>query len=78
MMDETNAARFEDAIRAQYVTDTRWPKGGCGCVSRNYPDGKWRIVCDPRPEAEQPTFRTRDEAAAAERALIKTMESAGT
>jgi hypothetical protein len=38
---------------------------GC-CVSRNYPDRKWRIVCDPRPFEERPTFRTRTEAAVAE------------
>ena len=57
-----------------YVFNTRWPNGGCGCVSRNYPDKKWRIVCDPRPEAEQPTFPTRDAAARAERELVKTLK----
>ncbi len=48
----------------------RYPNGGCGCVSRNYADGKWRIACDPRPFAEQPTFPNRDAAARAERELI--------
>ena len=47
-----------------YVHDVRYPSGACGCVSRNYPDGKWRIVCDTRPE--QPTYKTRDAAARAE------------
>lgn len=49
-----------------YVDNVRYPNGACGCVSRNYEDGKWRIVCDPRPFNERPTFKTRDEAAAAE------------
>lgn len=53
-----------------YVNNIRYPSGGIGCVSRNYPDGKWRIACDPRPFEERPTFRSRDEAAAAERDLI--------
>lgn len=53
-----------------YVHEVRYPSGACGCVSRNYPDGKWRIACDPRPFEQQPTFRTRDEAAAAEYALV--------
>lgn len=53
-----------------YVDNLRYPSGAVGCVSRNYPDGKWRIVCDPRPHHEQPTFRSRDEAARAERDLI--------
>ena len=44
--------------------DAIYASGACGCVSRNYPDRKWRIVCDPRDE--QPTFRSRDQAAAAE------------
>jgi hypothetical protein len=53
-----------------YVAGTRWPNGGCGCVSRNYEDGKWRIVCDPRPFDVAPTFKTRDDAARAERVLV--------
>jgi hypothetical protein len=53
-----------------YVTNIRYPGGAVGCVSRNYPDGKWRIVCDPRPDAHgKYTFRTRDDAARAEREL---------
>lgn len=31
-----------------YVHGVRYPSGGCGCVSNNYPDGKWRIACDDR------------------------------
>lgn len=48
-----------------YVHDVRDPSGACGCVSRNYQDRKWRIVCDPRLFGERPTFKTRDEAAEA-------------
>jgi hypothetical protein len=53
-----------------YVLNVRYPNGACGCVSRNYPDKKWRIVCDRRPEAEQQTYSSRDTAARAERELI--------
>ena len=52
-----------------YVDNVRYPSGASGCVSRNFPDGKWRIACDKRPFEEQPTFRTRDLAARAEREL---------
>jgi len=52
-----------------YVDNVRYPSGACGCVSNKYDDGKWRIVCDPRPFDEQPTFRTRDAAARAEHKL---------
>lgn len=54
-----------------YVTNVRYPSGACGCVSRNYADGKWRIVCDPRPFDVAPTFPTRDAAARAELALAR-------
>lgn len=50
-----------------YVNNVRYPSGAVGCVSRNYADRKWRIVCDERPDP--PTFRSRDEAARAERDL---------
>ena len=49
-----------------WSTNVFYPSGACGCVSRNYDDGKWRIVCDPRPFEERPTFKTRDAAARAE------------
>jgi hypothetical protein len=56
-----------------YVGGVRYPSGACGCVSSNYPDRKWRIVCDRRRgDLNAPgdvTFRTRDEAALAERLL---------
>lgn len=48
-----------------YVTNIRYPSGAIGCVSRNYTDKKWRIVCHPLGE-DGPTFRSRDEAASAE------------
>jgi hypothetical protein len=53
-----------------YVLEVRYPSGACGCVSNNYADRRWRIACDPRPFEEQPTFRTRDEAAMAELRLV--------
>ena len=53
-----------------YVTNVRYASGACGCVSRNYEDGKWRIVCDERNYGEaQQTYPNRDAAARAERAL---------
>ena len=52
-----------------YVTNVRYLSGAVGCVSNNYPDGKWRIVCDKRPFDQQPTFKTRTDAAIAERDL---------
>lgn len=53
-----------------YVDNLQYPSGAVGCVSSNYPDGKWRIACDPRPFDKQPTFRNRTDAAFAERELI--------
>ena len=51
----------------------RYPSGACGCISSNYPDKKWRIVCDNRRgDLNAPgdvTFRSRDEAARAEQVL---------
>lgn len=46
------------------VRNVRYPDGAIGCVSRNFPDRRWRIVCDDRVDA--PSFRTRDAAARAE------------
>lgn len=45
-----------------YVNEVRYPSGAIGCVSRNYPDGKWRIVCGNHDT----TFPTREAAARAE------------
>jgi hypothetical protein len=59
-----------------YVHNVRYPSGAVGCVSRNYEDGKWRIVCDPRDFDKRPTFATRDEAAAAEYALAQAESAA--
>lgn len=57
-----------------YVTNIRYPSGAVGCVSRNYPDSKWRIVCDDRPDAyDLNTYPTRDAAARAERELATAM-----
>lgn len=52
-----------------YVQNVRYPSGAIGCVSRNFEDGKWRIVCHPLPFDQQPTFKTRDDAARAEYVL---------
>ncbi len=46
-----------------YVDNVRYPSGACGCVSNNYDDKKWRIVCGDHDL----TFSSRDEAARAER-----------
>ena len=59
-----------------YVTNVRYPSGAVGCVSRNYPDRKWRIVCDKRPGSfhrgpNDHTYPTRDAAARAEHALAE-------
>jgi hypothetical protein len=51
-----------------YVVNVRYPNGAVGCVSCNYPDRKWRIVCDQRPGDH--IYCTREEAARAERDLI--------
>lgn len=51
------------------MTNVRYPSGACGCVSRNYADRKWRIVCEntgPGSEGDR-TFPSRDAAARAER-----------
>lgn len=55
-----------------YVTNLERGSGAVGCVSRNYPDKKWRIVCDDRNP--QPTYNSRDEAARAERELYGSKE----
>jgi hypothetical protein len=58
-----------------YVTNLSYPSGACGCVSNNYHDKRWRIVTDCRRDIlGQPGdyhFATRDEAAQAERALVR-------
>jgi hypothetical protein len=59
-----------------YVVNVQYPSGGCGCVSRNYEDRKWRIVCsDAYPGSPNDrTFPNRDAAARAEYRL--TLEQA--
>jgi hypothetical protein len=63
-----------------YVHGIRYPNGGCGCVSNNYEDGRWRIVCDPRRDQlggpGDFTFPTRDAAARAERELVLSLGGA--
>lgn len=57
-----------------YVTNVQYVTGAVGCVSRNYPDRKWRIVEHRAPFAEQPTFPNRDAAARAERDYARSPE----
>jgi hypothetical protein len=59
-----------------YVDNLQYPSGAVGCISRNYPDKKWRIVCDPRPFESQPTFPNRIAAARGERDLIEALKYA--
>jgi hypothetical protein len=55
-----------------YVNEVRYPSGAVGCVSRNYPDRKWRIVCDRRPNAHDLyTYPSRQAAAEAEYVLAR-------
>jgi hypothetical protein len=60
-----------------YVDNVRYPSGACGCVSSNYPDKKWRIVCDSRRNdlggSGDYTFASRDAAARAELALANAL-----
>lgn len=55
-----------------YVDNVQYPSGAVGCVSRNYPDKKWRIVCDRRKGDR--TYPSRDAAARAERSLAMDTE----
>ena len=55
-----------------YIVNVRYPKRRVRLrLPKNYEDRKWRIVCDPRPFDERPTFKTREEAATAEWALTQ-------
>lgn len=58
-----------------YVSNLHYPSGASGCVSNNYPDERWRIVCDRRRsglgEPGDFTFSTRAEASQAERRHIQ-------
>lgn len=58
-----------------YITNVRYPNGAIGCVSNNYADSKWRVVCDSRRVGlDVPgdfSFNTREEAAMAERELVR-------
>lgn len=62
-----------------YVHNVRYPSGACGCVSNNYPDNQWRIVCDPRREGlGEPgdyTYPTREAAALAEYAMVTALQA---
>lgn len=53
-----------------YVNNVVYASKAIGCISNNYPDGRWRIVCDDRrDQLDAPgdyTYATREEAALAE------------
>ncbi|MDF3208379.1 MULTISPECIES: hypothetical protein [Mesorhizobium] len=69
MVDASEAPttfHYEHWRHGGWYTNVYYPSGACGCVSRNYDDGKWRIACDPRPFEQRPTFKNRDAAALAE------------
>ncbi|MCF5372019.1 hypothetical protein [Pseudomonas syringae] len=57
------------------VSNLQTANGGLGCVSNNYPDSQWRIVCDSRRNAlREPgdfTFPSRLEAAKGEREYVR-------
>ena len=57
-----------------YVSNIRYPSGACGCVSRNYEDRKWRIVCSGSHDT---TYATRNEAAHAERSYALSLYLTG-
>ena len=55
-----------------YVTNLRYPNGACGCIvsARHSDDGFFHIACGPR-ELTSIKFKTRREAAYAERAYVE-------
>lgn len=56
-----------------YVENVIYPSGAVGCVSRNHPDKRWRIVCDER--LHDFSYDTRDDAARAELQIVKEMKA---
>lgn len=64
--EERGQLRYSRWRHGGWYTNIRYPNGAVGCVSNNYTDKKWRIVCYPLPHEECPTFSTRDDAAKAE------------
>jgi hypothetical protein len=67
MPDKEWTPRYTAWRHGGWYTNARYPSGASGCVSRNYPDRKWRVVCDPDHSR---TYPNRDAAARAERDLI--------
>jgi len=61
-----------------YVLNVCYPNNAIGCVSNNYPDKKWRIVCDERRkeigDETDITFSTRNDAAFAEFNLANSLK----
>lgn len=53
-----------------YVTNVHYPSGAIGCVSNNYEDKKWRVVCGD----QNVTFSSRYAAAKAEYLMAKSVE----
>lgn len=55
-----------------YNHSARYPNGGCGCVSANYVDKKWRIVDG---DWFHVTFSSRDDAAKAEYVMTEALKA---
>jgi hypothetical protein len=70
-MTATSKFTYDRWRHGGWYTNVMYPNGACGCVSRNYGDGKWRIACDPRPFDKRPTFTSRDAAAQGEIDMIE-------
>lgn len=58
-----------------YVTNIAYPSGAVGCVSNNYPDKRWRIVCDAK--GQDYTYPSRQAAAYAERLRARMLGEKG-
>ena len=60
MRNPTWTPQYERRRHGGWYTNVYEYRGGCVCVSRNYPDKKWRIVGSDGPG--EPTYNNRDEA----------------
>ena len=58
-----------------YVDNLYYPSGAVGCIvsARYTHDGLFHLACDPRPVDQRVGYRTREEAAYAEREMVLCM-----